>query len=183
MDDSGFEIRGMKELQKAMGGVINRFPEEREKELLKLGYMLLREVVLLTPVKTGRLRASLTMAAGQTSSKESPSGEGSEGGIEKRGSETIEVGTKVKYAQAIEDGFTVNQRFVPGQWSGNTFKYNPGAKTGMTLHPQFVLGKHMFTQGMQNFEPKAKEELEKWAKKMLENIQKGNNDIASTFGN
>lgn len=176
--DSGFKINGISDLKKALAGVVNRFPEEKDKELLRLCYMCLREVILETPVDTGRLRASLSFNAGALQSQEF---EGKvEGGIDK-GQDQVEFGTNVDYAPAIEDGFTVNQRFVPGEWSGSRFKYIPGAKTGMTLHPQFVLGKHMFAKGFQNFEPKAKADLENWVKKMLQQIEKNNNDIIATF--
>lgn len=180
MEEAGFKIEGLTDLRKALAGVANRFPEEREKELLRLAYMAMREIKLGTPVDTGRLRASLTFNPGTTESNEF---EGkTEGGITKK-SDSVEFGTNVDYVKAIEDGFTVNQRFVPGTWSGSRFKYNPEADTGMTLHPQFVLGSHMFAKGFQNFEPKAKDDLEKWVEKMMKKIEKYDDEAITTFEN
>ena len=57
MADDEFKIEGLEGLQKALAGVANRFPEEKQKELLKLGLMLEAEIKPLVNVDTGRLRA------------------------------------------------------------------------------------------------------------------------------
>lgn len=59
------------------------------------------------------------------------------------GGMTLVVGTNVNYARAVNDGHWttpkgVKQRWVPGTWKGDTFEYNPGAKTGMLLKRKFV---------------------------------------------
>jgi hypothetical protein len=182
MPDSDFKIEGLDNLTKVMAAVQNRFPEEKKKELLKLAYMLDREILLEVPVDTGRLRSSFSLALGSTDSKESPTGEGVEGKVLMT-TDSIEVGTMVSYAQAINDGFVIDQRFVPGIWNGQKFKYDPNAKTGMMLHPQFVLGKHYMEKGFQAFESKAREELEKWIQNMLDAIDQNNEDLINTFKN
>lgn len=59
---------------------------------------------------------------------------------------TLEVGTNVKYAAAVEYGhWTVpkgeKQRWIPGYWNGDKFVYSPGAKTGMLLKQKWIEGK------------------------------------------
>jgi hypothetical protein len=63
------------------------------------------------------------------------------------GGTTLEVGTNVEYAAYVNDGHWtnpkgVNQRWVPGSWSGDRFVYDPEAKTGMLLKQKWVEGKH-----------------------------------------
>lgn len=207
MDETGFKVEGLDNLNKVLAGVVNRFPDEKEKETLKIAYICLREIKLLVPVDSGRLRASLTFGAGSTQSQEH---EGkSEGGIDKT-PDSVEFGTNVNYALDIEDGHEVKQRFVPKEaleksggknWEkmnistsiesqvGATSYVNDTAKLpitdprvkGFTTHPQFVLGIHYFARGMQNSESKTQAELEKWVQRMMENIEKSNQDIAATF--
>ena len=65
------------------------------------------------------------------------SGEGSvfiaqEGGLQ------IEVGTNVEYASFVNDGHWLNpkgvdMRWVPGEWQGERFIYQPGGNRGMRL--------------------------------------------------
>lgn len=52
-------------------------------------------------------------------------------------------GKKVNYAAAVEYGHKQTPgRFVPGEWRGNRFIYNPNSKTGMVLKKSFVNGSH-----------------------------------------
>lgn len=76
------------------------------------------------------------------------SGEGNvfiaqEGGLQ------IEVGTNVEYASFVNDGHWLNprgvdMRWVPGEWQGERFIYQPGAKTGMLLKQKWIEGSHYF---------------------------------------
>ncbi len=63
--------------------------------------------------------------------------------VSKDGGLTLEVGTDVAYAKWVNDGHRQQPgRFVPGEWKGDRFVYQPGAKTGMMLKAQWVEGKH-----------------------------------------
>ena len=76
------------------------------------------------------------------------SGEGNvfiaqEGGLQ------IEVGTNVEYASFVNDGHWLNprgvdMRWVPGEWQGERFIYQPGAKTGKLLKQKWIEGSHYF---------------------------------------
>lgn len=189
MDDE-FKIDGLEGFQKALAGVVNRFPEEKTKELLKLGMMFQAEIKPLVPVDTGRLINSFSTQTIDANS--------------------AECGTDVEYAQAINDGHVMTQHFVSKdmlQAGGgkNWQKYNvdttfessvssgsyvndteklpitdPRVK-GFTVHPQFVLGKHFMEDGFQNVQPKAEQELEKWVQQMLDKIGEDNNNLSNTF--
>ena len=63
-------------------------------------------------------------------------------------------GTCVPYAEYVETGFSQAKRkgqFVPGYWSGGTFHYVKGSKTGMVLTGKVVEGRHMFEKSLDDF--------------------------------
>lgn len=66
---------------------------------------------------------------------------------------TLQVGSNVEYAGYVNDGhWTCKKgeamRFVPGQWKGDRFVYDPSAKTGMMLKQKWVEGKHFWESGI-----------------------------------
>ncbi|MBZ9635589.1 HK97 gp10 family phage protein [Clostridium sp. FP1] len=138
-----FKIEGLEESQKILEDIINKFPEEKQKELLKLGLMLESEIKPLVPVDQGRLRASINSQV--------------------IGSDRVETGTDVDYAQAINDGHVQHQRFLPAQYMKNC----PNDK-GVMLSEKFIEGKHFMEDGFQSLQPKAEVELEKWIQGILD---------------
>nr|DAU59634.1 MAG TPA: type I neck protein [Caudoviricetes sp.] len=92
----------------------------------------------------------------------------SDGGFE------IEVGTNVKYASYVNNGHLLNPkgvstRFVPGRWNGDSFIYDPNAKTGMLLKQRRIEGSHYFDKAINLIEKTAPQFMEKklqqWADK------------------
>ncbi len=93
------------------------------------------------------------------------SGEGSvfiaqEGGLQ------IEVGTNVEYASFVNDGHWLNprgvdMRWVPGEWQGERFIYQPGAKTGMLLKQKWIEGSHYFDDAIRLMERMAPQFMER----------------------
>ncbi len=93
------------------------------------------------------------------------SGEGSvfiaqEGGLQ------IEVGTNVEYASFVNDGHWLNPRgiemgWVPGEWQGERFIYQPGAKTGMLLKQKWIEGSHYFDDAIRLMERMAPQFMER----------------------
>ncbi len=65
---------------------------------------------------------------------------------------SLEVGTNVEYAKYVNDGHWTTSgaesRFVPGEWQGDKFVYDPGASTGMLLHRKWVSGKPFFDSAL-----------------------------------
>ena len=100
------------------------------------------------------------------------SGEGSvfiaqEGGLQ------IEVGTNVEYASFVNDGHWLNprgvdMRWVPGEWQGERFIYQPGAKTGMLLKQKWIEGSHYFDDAIRLMERMAPQFMERKMQKWLE---------------
>lgn len=155
MADDEFKIEGIEGFQKALAGVVNRFPEEKQKELLKLGLMLEAELKPLIPVDTSRLRSSFNTQIVD--------------------GDSAECGTDVEYAQAVNDGHTQKARFLPAE-------YLKGCKgKGVMLTNKFIPGKHFMEDGFQNLQPKAQAELEKWVQNMLDKISSDNSNISNTF--
>lgn len=93
------------------------------------------------------------------------SGEGNvfiaqEGGLQ------IEVGTNVEYASFVNDGHWLNpkgvdMRWVPGEWQGERFIYQPGAKTGMLLKQNWIEGSHYFDDAIRLMERMAPQFMER----------------------
>ena len=93
------------------------------------------------------------------------SGEGNvfiaqEGGLQ------IEVGTNVEYASFVNDGHWLNpkgvdMRWVPGEWQGERFIYQPGAKTGMLLKQKWIEGRHYFVDAIRLMERMAPQFMER----------------------
>ena len=93
------------------------------------------------------------------------SGEGNvfiaqEGGLQ------IEVGTNVEYASFVNDGHWLNprgvdMRWVPGEWHGERFIYQPGAKTGMLLKQKWIEGSHYFDDAIRLMERMAPQFMER----------------------
>ena len=100
------------------------------------------------------------------------SGEGSvfiaqEGGLQ------IEVGTNVEYASFVNDGHWLNprgvdMRWVPGEWQGERFIYQPGAKTGMLLKQKWIEGSHYFDDAIRLMERMAPQFMERKMRQWLE---------------
>lgn len=69
------------------------------------------------------------------------------------GALTLQIGTNVEYAQWVNDGHGQRPgRFIPGSFDGNgTFRYIPGARTGMVLKASHVAGSHFFEKAVSAF--------------------------------
>jgi len=152
--DDGFVIEGLEGFQKDLVGVANRFPEEKKKELLKLGLMLEAEIKPLIPVDTGRARSSINSQLIDADS--------------------VETGGDVEYLAALNDGHMQHQRFLPSQY----LKGCSGA--GVMLSEKFIPGAHFMEDAFQNLQPKAQTELENWTQNMLDKITGDNKAIFDT---
>lgn len=121
----------------------------QDSELEQMNYDIATKVVdhgfnraaARTPRRTGRLVQSLNNGAAESYVK-----------IQVTASSFIAVwGTCVPYAGYVEEGFSQAERkgqFVPGYWSGGTFHYVKGSKTGMVLTGKVVEGQHMFEKSL-----------------------------------
>jgi len=87
------------------------------------------------------------------------------------GGMTVEVGTDLEYASYVNDGHWTNQkgvrtRWVPGYWDGETFIYDPAAKTGMLLKQKWVEGTHYLDSALRLMEQMIphtlEEKLQEW---------------------
>lgn len=78
------------------------------------------------------------------------------GGGWKSGTElTLEVGSNLVYAQWVNDGHHQQPgRFIPGEWQGDRFVYQPGAESGMVLKKDWVEGKHFIETSLAIMERK-----------------------------
>lgn len=80
-----FEMFGFNELEKKLRRIEHSMPDEKEKELKRLGFMLQTDIALNSPVDSGDLKRSWNVGEVQNDS--------------------IEVGTNLEYALHVEHGF------------------------------------------------------------------------------
>lgn len=114
----------LKKLEKLNSDVL----EESKKALMVEAQKVIRDAKKLTPVNTGLLR----------------NGWYADKPIERIGTIELTVGNSLDYASFVERGFRAH--FVPGQWQGNIFKYDPNFKGGMFVggkKNRFVPGHYM----------------------------------------
>lgn len=93
--------------------------------------------------------------------------------IAQEGALQIEVGTNVEYASFVNDGHWLNpkgvdMRWVPGEWQGERFIYQPGAKTGMLLKQKWIEGSHYFDDAIRLMERMAPQFMERKMQQWLE---------------
>ena len=86
---------------------------------------------------------------------------------------TLEVGTSVDYAGYVNDGHWTNPkgqsgRWVPGEWEGDRFIYDPEAKTGMYLKQKWVQGAHYWESALRILDTIYPEMLEKKMQEWLD---------------
>lgn len=86
--------------------------------------------------------------------------------ISQEGGLQIEVGTNVEYASFVNDGHWLNprgvdMRWVPGEWQGERFIYQPRAKTGMLLKQKWIEGSHYFDDAIRLMERMAPQFMER----------------------
>jgi hypothetical protein len=154
-----FQVDGLSEFMKAvnqMGDV--SLKAEVSTWIDALGFQFLeevqRQIISMAVVDTRRLLNSFV--------------KGGDGNVWRKssGGLVLEVGTNVEYAEAVNDGYDrvkpsnasgkfkdgTLYRFVPGTWSGDTFVYQKGAKTGMILKAKHVAGRPYFDNAAEIFE-------------------------------
>lgn len=138
-------FEGLEEWQRGlvqMGG--QGFDRMQDRVLRTTGLRIQEYLDDLTPVAPGggHLKQSMT-SGGQDNAFEIAVG----------GRSFVFTGTNVAYAEYVNDGFTQEAgRFVPGEWSGDTFHYLPGHNKGMVLTGKVVPGARMFEKAMQYIE-------------------------------
>lgn len=144
MARTSIEVRGLKalikKLEKAESEAQSAFAQMLEAE----GYDLLRlvqeAIIRYQAVDYRRLLNSFD--------------KGGDGNVWRvsNGGLTLEIGTNVKYAEAVNDGHNQKRRWVPGVWQGDRFIYQKGAKTGMMLTEKFVSGRPYWDDALDIFE-------------------------------
>lgn len=88
------------------------------------------------------------------------------------------VGTNVTYAQWVNDGHWttpegVDRRWVPGSWSGDSFEYQKGAKTGMLLKRKWVEGRPYWDNAVTVYEKMFGDNFQRLVRNWIEAMKKG----------
>lgn len=162
MSNDGFSKDIFKGLKKFAAAMTPKNTRKLHGDILDSTALRLKEHLEdLTPRRTGRLAGSYKVGSGRN-------------GVKGRvgGAFNIQVGTDVEYAKHVNDGYTQKKgQFVPGRWVGSTFRYDPGAKTGMVLTGKRIPGVHMFERAMKetrrDIASVAKREIGSWWRNLL----------------
>ncbi|MCY7770810.1 HK97 gp10 family phage protein [Bacillus haynesii] len=157
------KIRGLKQLsQRLEKAGQSGFRTEAAKWLEQAGTDFLDlvrdEIVRAGSIDTGSLLRSFKRGS-----------EGNSWEIEKGGL-TLEVGTELEYASFVNDGHWSGGkdevRWIPGQWHGGRFQYDPGSSSGMALKRQWVKGTGYWEHALyifeRLFEKRLHERLQTW---------------------
>ncbi|MCY7792314.1 HK97 gp10 family phage protein [Bacillus haynesii] len=157
------KIRGLKQLsQRLEKAGQSGFRTEAAKWLEQAGTDFLDlvrdEIVRAGSIDTGSLLRSFKRGS-----------EGNSWEIEKGGL-TLEVGTELEYASFENDGHWSGGkdevRWIPGQWHGGRFQYDPGSSSGMALKRQWVKGTGYWEHALyifeRLFEKRLHERLQTW---------------------
>ena len=63
------------------------------------------------------------------------------------------IKTPADYAKWVNDGhYQQPGRYIPGEWNGDRFEYDPDSKTGMVLKASYVEGKHFIEDSIDDVE-------------------------------
>lgn len=142
------KLEGFKYIEKKLARLAKTAPEKRDKFVARQGEILMGLAKNETPVDQGELRAGWQrsdVSDGKT-----------------------EVFNNTDYAADVEYGHRQKDRWVPGEWKGERFVYNPDAKTGMRLKPKFIKGKKMLHRGLLTYKKNFKLQSRETLKAILE---------------
>lgn len=145
MARDGFNVNGLKEWQKALAQMGGPELDELKSRILRTaGLRTLEYVDDLTPVRSGRLKGSMSMGDKDNVFQVK---------VNRQVSEVL-VGTNVSYAKYVNDGFQQKAgQFVPGYWDARgNFQYDRNADSGMVLTGKIVPGAHMFDKALDNLD-------------------------------
>ncbi|WP_336786564.1 HK97 gp10 family phage protein [Paenibacillus sp. MMO-177] len=137
------EESGLKDWQRWLVSLQNSEVANTQSRILRsAGLRALEHLDDLTPVRTGRLKGSMSMGDQDNVFK-----------LQAGSRAYVFVGTAVQYAPHVNDGFTqLAGQFVPGYWRGHTFHYDPNHSGGMVLTGKVIPGAHMFEKAMGELE-------------------------------
>lgn len=142
------KLEGFKYIEKKLERLAKTAPEKRDKFVEIQGQILVGLAKKKTPVDDGTLQAGWhrsDVSDGKT-----------------------EVYNNTDYAAHVEYGYRRKERWVPGEWKGEHFAYNPDAKTGMRLKPKFIKGKKMLHRGLLTYKKNFKLQSRETLKAILE---------------
>ncbi|WP_138751119.1 HK97 gp10 family phage protein [Paenibacillus sinopodophylli] len=137
------EQSGLKEWQKWLVSLENTEVKNTQSRILRSsGLRALEHLDDYTPVRTGRLRGSMSMGGPDNVFKLQAGNRG-----------YVFVGTAVPYAEQVNDGWTMTRgQYVPGEWRSGTFHYIPQHHRGIILSGKVIPGRHMFERAMDDLE-------------------------------
>ena len=138
-----YDLYGFDEFEKKLIKAMNNFPQRKNTLLNRLGRIYQREVIKLTPVDTGRLRADLK--------------------VHRLDGDSVTVATNVEYAKFVNDGHMQDERYLPCRiGSDGRLIYDPNSPTGVMLKRKFVKGVKFFEKGLYKAKPKLEAEIHKF---------------------
>lgn len=148
-----FNFQEFKKFAERLEKVAKTIEKEIDNFFYEMALKCLARTMKRTPVDTGDLRKQWALSS-----------------IVRTGAElTITIFNPLEYASFVEYGHRMTKHFVPGEWKGNRFIYNPDAETGviMGVKTQWVEGKYMCTISMKEISDIIPKEWDKRFKKIF----------------
>lgn len=152
-----FKFDEFKELAKNLEELSKTIDKEIEEFFFNIAYKCLGRIKKRTPVISGQLRNNWELSS-----------------VEREGNNlTIQIYNPMEYASYVEYGHKLVKQFVPGEWKGNKFTYNPDSETGtvMGVKTSWVDGKFMATISIREMLDIIPSEWNKRVKKLLGGVK------------
>lgn len=155
MADSDFEfsIEGWDEFVENFAKFVDRWENKKARLLTNMGVKLQEHIMPHVPVDTSRLVHSIRVF-----------GEGIP-------HDYVEVGTDIRYALFVNDGYVQHKRFLPAERlsaSGRTKYLKNNNQKGIMLSEKYIQGKFFMEKGLQD----AKPHLENLIRTFMEQCQR-----------
>ena len=157
-DDIGLTIEGWDKFVEDYANFVDKWEEKKKVLLQKMAIIYQAEVKRHVPVDTSRLVDSIAIF-----------GEGIP-------QDYIEVGTNVRYALFVNDGYIQHKRFLPAESlsAGGKRKYlkNPNQK-GIMLSEKYIQGKHFMEKGFTSAKPRLETLIDSFMKQIVREVEGG----------
>lgn len=146
-----FDFKEFKEFAKNLEKLSKTIDKEIEDFFYEMALRCLARTRKRTPVDTGDLRKQWALSD-----------------IQKNGNElAITLYNPLEYASYKEYGHRMTKHWVPGEWKGNRFIYNPDSEKGMMVKAQWIEGKFMATISLKEIQELIPVEWEKRFRKLM----------------
>ncbi|KNY26327.1 HK97 gp10 family phage protein [Pseudobacteroides cellulosolvens] len=147
------DVQGFKDFIQNFEKLSQTIDVEIEKFFYEIALKALARTKKRTPVLTGDLRKQWVLS-----------------NIQRNGNNlTVILSNPLDYASYVEFGHRVDKHYVPGEWKGKRFVYNPNSNKGVVMGTKtaWIEGKFMATISLKEIQESIPKEWDKRFKQLL----------------